>query len=75
MESDLEDGTANNVSASIEQDGFEAMVAELNLEEQQILSLRFVGDLPLAEIAQVMGGLSATKMRFYRALEKLKDSL
>jgi len=38
------------------------MVVSLSEEEQKLLSLRFVSDLSLAEIADVMGaGLSATK--------------
>lgn len=57
-------------------DDFETMVQSLSDEEQYILNLRFVAELPIAEIAVIMDlGLSATKMRFYRALEKLKDTV
>lgn len=57
-------------------DNFETMVHCLNEEEKKIVSLRFVSELSLAEIADVMDmKLSATKMRFYRALEKLKEQL
>ena len=52
---------------------FEALTSSLSSDELQLVTLRFVGDLGLGEIAEVMGiGLSATKMRYYRALEKLK---
>ena len=61
---------------SLWQDSFGSMVKSLSEEEQQILTLRFVSELSLAEIAVVMKiGLSATKMRFYRALEKLKEQV
>ncbi|WP_045860848.1 sigma-70 family RNA polymerase sigma factor [Teredinibacter purpureus] len=61
---------------SLWRDSFDVMVDCLSEEEQHILSLRFVSELSLAEIATLMElGLSATKMRFYRALEKLKEQL
>lgn len=57
-------------------DNFETMVRCLDAEEKKIVSLRFVSELSLAEIASVMEmKLSATKMRFYRALEKLKKQV
>jgi len=49
------------------------MLAQLNPEERQILSLRYVADLSLQEIAEICGlGLSATKMRLYRATDQLR---
>lgn len=57
-------------------DNFETMVCCLNEQEKKIVSLRFVSELSLPEIAVVMEmKLSATKMRFYRALKKLKKQL
>lgn len=61
---------------SLWRDNFDVMVDGLAEEEQRILSLRFVSELSLAEIAILMElGLSATKMRFYRALGKLKEKM
>jgi RNA polymerase sigma-70 factor (ECF subfamily) len=64
------------LSVPLSRDHFDVMVNDLSEEEQLIVSLRFVSELSLAEIAEFMDlGLSATKMRFYRVLEKLKESL
>ena len=55
------------------QASFEVLVQSLSNEDRQLLTLRFVGGLSLPEIGKVMSlGLSAAKMRYYRALEKLK---
>lgn len=41
--------------------------------DREVLTLRFVSDLSLQEIADALGlGLSATKMRLYRAEERFK---
>lgn len=49
------------------------ILAPLNLEERNIVDLRFSKDLTFPEIARHMDmKLSATKMRYYRALEKLQ---
>ena len=46
---------------------------KMKTEERDMISLRFSSELGLEEIAQVLGKkLSATKMGFYRALEKFK---
>ena len=66
----------DNSPESLWVDNFETMVRCLDEEEKKIVSLRFVSELSLAEIAVVMEmKLSATKMRFYRALEKLKERI
>lgn len=53
---------------------FDQIVATLDETEQRILTLRFVGESSLPEISEIMEmGLSAIKMRYYRALEKLKN--
>ena len=66
-------------AATIPADGAESLdsiIANLNLEERSILSLRFMEDLGFAEISAHTGlKLSATKMRYYRALEKLRKQL
>ena len=47
--------------------------AKLNVDDREILSLRFVADLDLQEIADTLDlKLSATKMRLYRATEELR---
>ena len=48
----------------------------VNPVDREILVLRFVAELEFQEIAQIMHlGLSATKMRYKRALEKLRIHL
>lgn len=77
LEDSAQDNTnadSNNSPEPLWLDNFESMVRCLNDEEKKIVSLRFISELSLAEIADVMEmKLSATKMRLYRALEKLKD--
>jgi RNA polymerase sigma-70 factor (ECF subfamily) len=52
---------------------FTAMIAGLTTEEKQLLVLRFVEERELRDIAIILDiGLSATKMRLYRGLEKLR---
>ncbi|MFT5084413.1 MAG: RNA polymerase sigma-70 factor (ECF subfamily) [Lentisphaeria bacterium] len=69
-------GHNNETAETLWRDDFDTMVGCLDEQEQYILSLRFVSELSLAEIAVIMElGLSATKMRFYRALEKLKEQM
>jgi RNA polymerase sigma-70 factor (ECF subfamily) len=49
------------------------LIKELALEEQQVLILRHVYDLPYADIAQVLGrSENACKQFHYRVLRKLK---
>ena len=53
---------------------FGTLIRGLNYQERQILSLRFIGELDLKEIADIVGlALSATKMKYYRSLEKIKQ--
>ena len=53
---------------------FTAMIAGLTTEEKQIVVLRFVEDRELRDIAIILDiGLSATKMRLYRVLDKLRE--
>ena len=52
---------------------FADLIAPLTEVERTILALRFQQDLELNEISNITGlGLSATKMRLYRAMEKLR---
>ena len=46
----------------------------VNPIDREILVLRFVAELEFQEIADIMHmGLSATKMRYKRALDRLRD--
>ena len=56
-----------------ESDEFGRLIDGLNYQERQILSLRFVAEMELKDIAEIAGlKLSACKMKFYRSLEKIK---
>ncbi len=49
------------------------LLKELSPVDREVLTLRFVADLSLAEIADTTElSLSATKMRLYRAIERLQ---
>jgi len=51
-----------------------SLLEQLKPREREIITLRYVADLDLKEIAEVCGlGLSATKMRLYRATERLQS--
>ncbi len=54
-------------------DQFAAMLRPLAADERTVVCLKLLQDLEFGEIAEVTGlGLSAVKMRYYRALEKIK---
>jgi RNA polymerase sigma factor (sigma-70 family) len=51
-------------------------LARLGEEQQEVLTLRFMGGLPYAEVAQILGKSEpATKMMAYRALAELRRML
>ncbi|PIE00247.1 MAG: hypothetical protein CSA79_04635 [Thiothrix nivea] len=57
-----------------EQDCVQYSLKKMRGQEVEILNLRFMGELSLEEIAATLGTrLSATKMRFYRAMEQFKN--
>lgn len=57
-------------------DGLDGLLVHVNPVDREILVLRFVAELEFQEIAEIMHmGLSATKMRYKRALEKLRKHL
>lgn len=57
-----------------EKGGLERWLAHVGPIEREILVLRFVAELEFQEIADIMHmGLSATKMRYKRALDKLRE--
>ena len=50
------------------------VIAKMSGEDCRLVTLRYVSGLSLQEIADVLEiGLSATKMRLYRAQEKFKE--
>ncbi len=50
-----------------------SVIAILSEEQQEIISLRFMAELPYKEIAQIMGKReAAVKMAAYRALEEVR---
>ncbi len=52
----------------------EKVLMALDPKDREILTLRFVAELQFDEIAEICNlGLSATKMRIYRATETLKS--
>ncbi|MBL7021440.1 MAG: sigma-70 family RNA polymerase sigma factor [Nitrospinaceae bacterium] len=54
----------------------EEALGKLSLDDREIIVLRFFSDLSIKEISETLGiKLTATKMRRYRALEKLKEEL
>jgi RNA polymerase sigma-70 factor, ECF subfamily len=62
-------------SSNVDGDAFELLIGALNLEERTILAFKFVEDLEFNEIAEIVGlGLSATKMRYYRAIDKIRGA-
>ena len=59
-----------------ESQGLNLLLAHVNPIDREILVLRFVAELEFQEIADIMRmGLSATKMRYKRALEKLRNQI
>ena len=71
-ESDLHDSYTPSESVDNTLD-INTVFAKLTVDEREILSLRFVADLDIQEIADTLNlKLSATKMRLYRATEELR---
>lgn len=62
-------------SANIDKGLFQAL-EELELDELELVDMRFFENRPFKEICEITGmGESACKMRIYRILEKLKTKL
>lgn len=71
----LKESVASEAVPVTEGDSFQNLIQALNEEERQIITLKFVAEIEFKEIAHILDlGLSATKMRYYRAIEKLKVS-
>ena len=54
-------------------ESFDSLVRGLRLEERTVLAFRIVDDVPFATIAAILGvSESAAKMRYRRAIERLR---
>ncbi|MCJ8167819.1 RNA polymerase sigma factor SigX [Atopomonas sediminilitoris] len=66
--------TEESAPLSMERGGLDRWLDQVNPIDREILVLRFVAELEFQEIADIMHmGLSATKMRYKRALDRLRD--
>jgi RNA polymerase sigma-70 factor (ECF subfamily) len=55
---------------------FDYYMSLLSIEERALVSFKVLEDLEFSEIAKILGlSLSAVKMRYYRALEKIQSRL
>jgi RNA polymerase sigma-70 factor (ECF subfamily) len=55
---------------------FTQMISQLSLDERTIVSMRILSDMEFAAIGEIVHmRLSAVKMAYYRALEKIKSRL
>ncbi len=69
-EEDLPDAM---LDAADERDCVQRSLTQMRTQDMEILNLRFMGELSLEDIASTLGSkLSATKMRFYRAMESFR---
>ena len=61
---------------AVDSKGLDYWLVHVNQVDREILILRFVAELEFQEISDIMRmGLSATKMRYKRALEKLRKHI
>ena len=66
--------TAVNVEEDDERNCVQGVIDKMKDDERDVILLRFTSELSIEEIAKVLGKkLSATKMAFYRTLEKFKQ--
>lgn len=64
----------DNHAADDDRDCVQSALTHMKPRDMEILNLRFMGELSLEEIADTVSTkLSATKMRFYRAMEQFKQ--
>ena len=70
---DSQDEAQEPEGPAVDSKGLDYWLVHVNQVDREILVLRFVAELEFQEISDIMNmGLSATKMRYKRALEKLK---
>ena len=71
---DENEDSSRNAESLDEKKCIQEVIHKMKPDERDMILLRFTSELPLDEIAEIIGKkLSATKMGFYRALEKFKD--
>lgn len=69
-----EEASEDSTSAVADKAGLDRWLVHVNPIDREILVLRFVAELEFQEIADIMHmGLSATKMRYKRALDRLRE--
>ncbi|NND00462.1 MAG: sigma-70 family RNA polymerase sigma factor [Gammaproteobacteria bacterium] len=72
IDSDVAQTTAAQNRVEREHD-VNSILSRMDVEDRHVLTLRFIADLDIAEISEVLElKLSATKMRLYRAIERAK---
>ncbi|MHC6224799.1 RNA polymerase sigma factor SigX [Pseudomonas sp. X10] len=70
----VEEASEDKAPKAEEKGGLDKWLVHVNPIDREILVLRFVAELEFQEIADIMHmGLSATKMRYKRALDKLRE--
>ena len=70
----LEEAAEEQAPKQEEKGGLDRWLVHVNPIDREILVLRFVAELEFQEIADIMHmGLSATKMRYKRALDRLRE--
>lgn len=70
----LEEASEEEAPKPEEKGGLDRWLVHVNPIDREILVLRFVAELEFQEIADIMHmGLSATKMRYKRALDRLRE--
>ncbi|MBG6584792.1 RNA polymerase sigma factor SigX [Pseudomonas aeruginosa] len=70
----LEEASEEKSPKVEERGGLDRWLVHVNPIDREILVLRFVAELEFQEIADIMPmGLSATKMRYKRALDRLRE--
>ncbi len=71
----LEEASDEKAPRIEEKTGLDRWLVHVNPIDREILVLRYVAELEFQEIADIMHmGLSATKMRYKRALDKLREN-
>ena len=70
---DEDEDIAQDAETEDDKECIQEAISKMKEDERDMILLRFSSELPLDDIAKVLGKkLSATKMSFYRALEKFR---
>ena len=71
---DEDEDIAQDAETEDDKECIQEAISKMKEDERDMILLRFSSELPLDDIAKILGKkLSATKMSFYRALEKFKS--